>query len=473
MATTLTSTKVAHGRRPVRRLKRQRRAPLFWADKKMTGAMVDRLFWRAGFGPRQEDRDRWTGKRVGLAVDWLLTTRPTLVGAPPSNGGEALTPNSDDTDLILEWVDRMVRADNPLVERLTFMWHDHFGISRNDVTPQMMRKHIALLRSLTDVTANARADFRALLQAVTIDPAMLRFLTGEFNVKGRPNENFAREIMELYALGVTNAAGQANYTEADVQELARAFSGWRIDTTNADNPTSYFQANRWDPGVKNVLNMSGAFDTPGAVNVVLANPNHAPFLVRRLWDEFVQSPPDAAMLKDLAGTYLRRGLRLRPVLRKILTSRALFESINEPNMVKSPVVYVAGAMRAMGITVTNGTPRTAMQSMNQEPCFPPDVSGWEYGGAFLDTNTSIARFRAVNSLVPDAAIDRTDATSETGQQAYDRAYAAVGRPWLAPDSAAKILAYANGTPATSIGARRTRQRVIRALMLGGPDGQVM
>jgi uncharacterized protein (DUF1800 family) len=475
MASTLTAQakRTSARRPPKRRFRRQRRPPLNWADKKMTPAMVDRLFWRAGFGPRQEDRDRWVGKRVVLAVNWLLTTKPSLVGAPPSNNNAPLAPTANDTDLVLQWVDRMVRVDNPLIERLTFMWHDHFGINRNDVTPRMAQKHIELLRQLTDVTANPAADFRSLMQAVTIDPAMLRFLTGEFNVRRNPNENFAREIMELYGIGVTNEQGQPNYTETDVKELARAFSGWQINNTNAQEPVAYFTASRWDPGTKTALGRTGSFDTPQAVDVVLAHPNHAPFLVRRIWDEFVQSPPEPAMLRDLASTYVRRGLRLRPVLKKILTSRAMFESANEPNMIKSPVVFVAGTMRAMGLTITSGTPRNAMQSMGQDPYFPPDVSGWEGGQAWLDSNTAIARFRLLNDLNSDAVIDRTDATSENAQQAYDRAYAAVGKPWLAPNTVAQITAFAATQPGANIGQRRVRQRVLRALMLGGPDGQVM
>ncbi len=475
MAQTLTTrTKRTTARKPPkRRNKRQRRPPLNWADKKMTPAMVDRLFWRAGFGPRQADRDAWTGKRVGVAVNWLLTTPPSLVGSPPNKAGAPLAPTADNGDLVLEWIDLMVRSDNPLIERLTFMWHDHFAISRNDVTPQQIRRHIALLRQLSNVAANPAADYRSIIQAITIDPAMLRSLTGDQNVRGRPNENYARELMELFCLGVTNADGAPNYSEADVQQLARALSGWQVNNTNPDNPTAFFTASRFDTGVKSILGQAGAYDTPQAVDLVLNHPNHAPFITRRLWDEFIQSPPDAATARDLASTYLRRGRRLRPLLKKILTHRAMFESIAEPNMIKSPVVYVAGTMRAMGLTVTNVNPRNYMSSMGQEPYFPPDVSGWEYGQAWLDANSAIARFRVPAELNSDATIDRTDTASETPQQAYDRAFAAMGKPWVSADSAAKILAYAAATPGANISQRRVRQRVIRALMVGGPDGQVM
>jgi uncharacterized protein (DUF1800 family) len=195
--------------------------------------------------------------------------------------------------------------------------------------------------------------------------------------------------------------------------------------------------------------------------------------MRKLWGEFVQSPPDDASLNDLAATYVRRGFRIRPVLRKILTHRALYESIAEPNMIKAPAVFVPGAMRAMGLYVTGTGPRSRMQAMGQEPYFPPDVSGWEYGPAWLDTNTAVARFRLVADLTANQPIDQTDTAGETPQQAYDRAFAAAGQPWLSPGTAARIAEYAARTPGTSLGQRRTRQRVLRSLMLGGPDGQVM
>ncbi len=435
--------------------------------------MVDRLFWRAGYGPSAHDRATWTGKRVGVAVNWLLTTPPTLVGPPPSNNSVPLAPAASDTDLVLDWFDRMVRADNPLVERLTFFWHRHFATSRNDVSAAMIIKHVDLLRSFADVANNPTSDFRSLAQAVTIDPAMLRSLTGEANQKGRPNENYARELMELFCLGVTNAQGQPTYSEVDVQELARALSGWRINQTDPANPVAFFTPTRWDGGTKQVLGQVGAFDTAQAVDVVLAHPDHAPHLMRKLWGEFVQSPPDDASLKDLAATYVRRGFRIRPVLRKILTHRALYESIDEPNMIKAPTVFVPGAMRAMGLSVTSNTAGSRMQLMGQQPYFPPDVSGWEYGPAWLDTNTAVARFRLVADLTVFQPIDQTDVVNETPLQAYDRAYAAVGQPWLSPTSVAYIQAYSAATLGANLTQRRTRQRVLRSLMLGGPDGQVM
>jgi len=444
------------------------------ALRTMTQGMVDRLFWRAGFGANDEIRRRWAGKPLGSAVTWLLATPQSLAGAEPTNNGRPLDPRNNDTDLVLAWLDRMVRAQNPLHERLTFLWHRHFASSRDDVSPpQLMLRQNDLFRRYGDLAASPDADFRALAHEVTEDPAMLRFLTGELNVKGRPNENYARELMELFTLGVADEQGRPNYSEDDVKELARALSGWRIDTTNPDAPRSFLDPSRFDDGPKSFLGRSGAFDDRGAVDVVLAHPAHPRFLLRKLWGEFVQSPPDEATLADLADTYLRQGMRIRPVVRKILLHPLLFESPDEPNMIKPPVVYVAGAMRALGLGVTSSTPVTSLAAMGQRPYFPPDVSGWEYGPAWLTTNTALQRFRFAAAMVTSPQIAPQDVPFETPAQAYERAHQATARPWASAATKAALVGYATRAPGSTPRQRLVRQLVLRTLMLAGPDGQVM
>ena len=205
--------------------------------------MVDRLFWRAGFGPTAQDRATWTGKPLSAAVNWLLSTPAGLSGAPATNGGNPLDPTGDDTDLVLSWIDRMIRSTNPFVERLTFFWHRHWANSRDQVSPpQLLITQNNLFRRYADFSANPTANFRKMADDVTVDPSMLRYLTGESNVKGAPNENYARELMELFTLGVHDAGGHANYSQSDVEQLAKALSGWQINDDNPDAVTSYFSA---------------------------------------------------------------------------------------------------------------------------------------------------------------------------------------------------------------------------------------
>jgi uncharacterized protein (DUF1800 family) len=438
----------------------------------LTGPMVDRLFWRAGFGPTAADRARWTGKPLQSAVDWLLSTPAGLAGPPPTHDGNPLDPTGNDTDLVLSWLDVMIRATNPLVERLTFFWHRHWANSRDQVSPpQLLMTQNSLFRRYADLGSNPRATFRELALEVTVDPSMLRYLTGESNVRGAPNENYGRELMELFTLGVTNAGGQANYSQGDVEQMAKSLSGWQINDDNPDHAYSYFTPSRWYNGPKIVFGQFGNFNAGDAVNLVLAHPSHPAFLISKLWSEFIVGPPDAASLRRLIATYTSSGLQLKPLLEQILTHPALFASVDEPDMVKSPVVFVVGAMRALGQTITDTTAADDLDGMGQTPYFPPNVSGWEGGLSWLNTNTALARFGFISDLLAKTTIP--DVPGETASAAYDRAYVAVGQPWLAAGTQNAISSFAQTAPSAGATQRKQRQLALRALMLAGPDAQVM
>jgi hypothetical protein len=440
----------------------------------MTQPMVDRLFWRAGFGPTPADRQRWVGKPVADAVTWLTSTPGApLAGAAPTNGGSALDPFGDDTDLVLSWVDQMVRTPNPLVERMTFFYHRTFANSRQTVSPpQLLATQNALFRSYADLSGKPAADYKSLANDVSVDPSMLRYLTGESNVAGFPNENYARELMELFTLGPINDGGQPNYSENDVQQLAKALTGWQINDGDPNNVSSYFTTSRWYNGPKSPFGKYANYRTPDVISLVLSQPNHPTFLIRKLWGEFISTDPSAATLADLTTTYTSSGMQIKPLLTKILSHPDLFASIDEPNMLKTPVVYAIGTMRTLGMTITDTTVADYLDSMGQTPYFPPNVSGWEGGLSWLNTNTALARWGFVAHLITTGPkID--DVVGETTQAAFDRAYLAVGSPWLAQGSKDQILAAATRMPSKLPTQRQQRQQVLRTLMLAGPDAQVM
>jgi uncharacterized protein (DUF1800 family) len=436
--------------------------------------MVDRLFWRAGFGPSQAHRTTWAGKTLGEAVDFLLDT-PQGAGQGPQAllSGQPIDQFAGVTELVLAWVGRMVQAQNPLVERLTFFWHRHWASSRDDVDHVFMIRQNDLFRRYADLGANPGADFKSLAYEVGEDPAMLRYLSGELNRVGRPNENYARELMELFCLGVTDASGNPNYTETDVRELARALSGWRIDETDPNNPRGVFSPSRFDAGVKTFLGRTGAFGSRQAVDIVLDHPSHASFLIRKLWSEFIAGPPDAGTLQDLIATYSGNGRQLKPLLRKILSHPQLFDSLGEPTMVKPPIVYVVGAFRQVGLNIVNSVPYSRMQEMGQLPYFPPNVSGWEYGPAFLTSNSALNRWRFASDVVSRSEITPTDVAGETPQAAFDRAYAQSGSPWLSSGTRAAMLDYSTRAPVATASQRRARQYLLRAMAVGGPDAHLM
>ena len=193
------------------------------AQAALTEAMVDRLMWRTGFGPDEAGRTALKGLSLHVAVDRLIAAPQTLTGpAATRSDGTPLKPYESDTDLVLAWCDQMRRSGNPLVERLTFFWHRHFATQRDMVSPpQLMTTQNALFRRYSDLRAFPTANFRTLVYEMGEGPAMLRFLTGEDSTKKNVNENYGRELMELFCVGVTNAAGAPNYTEVDVREAAR------------------------------------------------------------------------------------------------------------------------------------------------------------------------------------------------------------------------------------------------------------
>ncbi len=380
---------------------------------------------------------------------------------------------------MLAWVDRMVRTGNPLVERMTFFWHRHWANSRDEVSPtQLLMTQNALLRTYADLAVNPDASFRDMALAVSKDPAMLRYLNGESNVKGGPNENFGRELMELFALGVTHVVtGARNYSENDVAQLAKALTGWYIDDRNPDAAKAQFDSGRWFNGPKSLFGKLGNYNTDTAVDMVLDQDGHAPFIVKKLWGEFMPTPPPAATLATLAGEYTASGRKLKPLVRSILTNPQLFESIDEPNMIKPPVVFVGGALRSLGLGVTSAGPAEYLSSMGQLPYFPPTVAGWEGGLSWLNTNTALARFGFVADVIANAPNGSPakvlDVPNETPAAAFDRAFGAVGSPWMSAGTRTAIQDYATRAPVKASKDRIARQVMLRTLMLAGPDAQVM
>jgi uncharacterized protein (DUF1800 family) len=373
----------------------------------------------------------------------------------------------------------MVRTSNPLVERMTFFWHRHCANSRASVSPtQLLMNQNTLLRKYGDLATNPDVSFRDMALDMSKDPSMLRFLNGESNVKGGPNENYGREFVELFTLGVNHVVtGAKNYSENDVAQLAKSFTGWYIDDANPDNVKAVFDSGRWFNGPKSVFGKLGNYNTDSVVDLVLGQDAHAPYIVKKLWGEFMPTPPPPATLQKLSTDYVASGRKIKPLVRAILTDPQLFESIDEPNMIKPPVVFVSGALRAIGLGVSSSGPADYLDSMGQVPYFPPTVAGWEGGLSWLNTNTALARFGFIGDVVGHAPTGSpakvVDVPGETPQAAFDRAFGAVGAPWMSAGTRAAIQDYAGRAPVKSSNDRIARQVMLRTLMLAGPDAQVM
>lgn len=462
----------------------------------MTRAVVDRVFWRAGFGATEAERATWIGRGRTELVDYLVSTPQSYAttSTPALNqSNEPVDPRRSTTELVLEWLDAMMRARNPLAERLALFWHDHWAVARGQgIATAWMLAYRERLRRFGDFGTNPDASFRDMaLEMSTRDGALLYFLNGHQNTKEAPNENYGREFVELFTLGVRDAAGDETYTQADIVALSRAFTGWDVDErpeASTFGKTSFHPAH-FDDGPKTLFGETrnwGADPASGSgsaslIDKVLAHPAHAPFLVTKLWDEFIAVPIAAARRAELAAAYVASGYKLKPLIRSILLDPLLLDSLDAPNMIKPPVVFVVGAQRALGAPLKAWYQPESLVVMQQELYEPPNVSGWEGGAAWINTTTVQARFDVVQRMLTlkhdpsdyPGAQPLPDYPNGTAQDAVARARAATNDPWLAPQSLEIIESFAAGYPSDTADRRLQRDYALRRLLLGGPDFQVM
>jgi uncharacterized protein (DUF1800 family) len=436
-------------------------------------AQIKRLLWRAGFGPTPGQVDTLAG--TGLQDIVYSLTRPqggaTLAGAEPRDKNGPIAPLDAWGHDHLWWLDRMVRSDQQLVERMTLIWHDWFATSNDQVgNVRLMMGQNELFRS------GALGSFKDLVLGVTQDPAMLVFLNGIENRKGAINENYARELMELFTLG----AGRGAYTEQDVRQLGMALSGWRADWVDGTGWTNFrYDDRRHDHSTKTVFGKAGDFGWQDAVKLVLENDHHASFFVTKLWSYFVPTPPDSQTQAALQKLYLDSGYGIRPVVEAILMHPDFHDG---PAMVKPPVVFNAGLLRTLGRTIDRGEWSWLGSMMGQVLFNPPNVSGWD-DSMWLDTSTWRGRFQTAGyALMPTTgwapSIDPWKSgysSTEDPETAVTRALDFLNNPVVTSDTRDVLLAFARDCLPSTMKSwekgpyRAMRQNALRQLVATSPD----
>lgn len=351
------------------------------------------LLRRAAFGfpAYREGEDAWQGLNR-VAAQGFDATLAELLGPPNLDIDDAVDAASqraaadDDIDSLRGcWLYRMLFAPQPLVERMTLFWHNHFATSVRKVRrlDWMFAQNRLFRRHALD-------KFEPLLQAVGRDPAMIVWLDSYRNVKGRPNENYGRELMELFTLGV------GNYTERDVQETARAFTGWHLGAERFAR-----NARLHDDGTKTVLGQTGAFDGDDVPRILLEQPATAMFLVRKLFRQFVSESeaPTDALLEPLATALRQSGYDMRLVVERMISSRLFFSPAAWRQRIKGPVEYLVGAVRGLGGKYPIDKLVPALEGLGQDLFAPPNVKGWDGGQAWLNTATLLARHNMLWKLL--------------------------------------------------------------------------
>jgi uncharacterized protein (DUF1800 family) len=432
-------------------------------------AHVRRVLWRAGFGATAHEASKWAHRGRGETLRWLLS--PNGHKAPLESGPKPmkLDPANEYGHDVLWWMDRMVRTTRPLEEKMVLFWHDHFA-TRDVDTPLMLRQN-ALFRR------RALGSFPALLSDVMEDPAMGTFLNLIGSYKDEPNENFARELMELFTLGEGNG-----YTESDVREAARALTGYVEGHKVGGVLTSVrFEPKNHDSGSKKIFGHRGHWGPHDVLRLVVSNHRHPEFLVRKLWSYFVDEPLDKSTRLRLQGVYTGSGHKLKPVVAGILDHPKVYANLDHPGMVKSPVVAIAGLLRAsrLGVKVDDWVWVTS--GMGQTLFSPPSVAGWDWGTAWMSSNGMRMRFVAANVALsqPGLKVDDGDTPLDLKpKQHLDRALAALGHPWASERTRKGLLSLAKGYDAMAgqkwqrqVAADMT-QRALRHLLLSAPDAQV-
>jgi uncharacterized protein (DUF1800 family) len=347
------------------------------------------LYRRAGFGASREELLEAEKLGHGGTLDLLLRGRSDAVDLLPTilDVGRVAANREDSGEKLRDWwLYAMLHGRHPLREKLTLFWHNHFATSIAKV-----RGAEPMFRQNCTLREHALGKFGPFLQAVSRDPAMLLWLDSNSNVKGKPNENYAREVMELFSLGV------GNYTEKDIREAARAFTGW-----HTDGKAFRFKAAFHDAGSKTFFGKTGNWDGGDIVAIVLQQPVAARFLVRKLYTHFVsETPPDDSLIEPLCESFRNSDYNIAALMKTMLSSRLFFSDAAFRKRIKSPVEFALGAVRAVYHEFDEKdvnyrplphallTPR--INAMSQALFAPPNVKGWPGGKAWLNTQTMLER----------------------------------------------------------------------------------
>ncbi|MFC5446760.1 DUF1800 domain-containing protein [Paenibacillus aestuarii] len=355
-----------------------------WTEKE-----INHLLGRTAFGATDADIEASLslGKEAAVRrlVDGLPLQAPSRTIAPIEQvqlDGKALVPGKLQDEQAY-WLYRILQSDTPLIEKMALFWHGHFATSYAKV-----QKVSLMVRQIEQFRRLGLGSFGDLLLAVGTDPAMMIWLDTERNVKGSPNENYAREVMELFTLG------RGHYTETDVKEAARSLTGWDYEE---DKDQAVFRPERHDNTLKTVLGSQGNWDERDVSDIILKQPALYDYLSLKLLQAFACENPSPSWRTRIAAR-LHQSLQIKDALYEIFISDEFYEETCLRALVKSPVEYVAALARTLLIPLTRQM-ADALPGMGQELFAPPDVAGWRGGRDWLATDYLLARFQHAERMV--------------------------------------------------------------------------
>ena len=378
---------------------------------------IKHLYHRAGFGIAYPDLQKASNRNFHKAVKHLFSqaaavdpglttvdqgeTRQQLLRQAGLGAKKELTPaeseqrktilrmqNAKSRDLNITWIQKMIDSESPLLEKMTLFWHGHFACRSNN--PYYAQQLNNIQRK------NALGSFKTLVMEVSQSPAMLQYLNNQQNRKNRPNENFARELMELFTLG------RGNYTEKDVKEAARAFTGWSYNREGEFE----FRRNLHDEGNKTFLGKTGNFDGEAIIDIILEQPAAAEFICKKLYTFFVNDQPNEIHIKELARHFNAKSYNVAAVMEKMFKSDWFYDAENRGNKIKSPAELLVSLSKTFYVNYQKPQVLIQLQSSLGQYLFnPPNVAGWPGGKNWIDSSSLMLRMKIPSLVLNDGLID--------------------------------------------------------------------
>jgi uncharacterized protein (DUF1800 family) len=372
---------------------------------KLDQRQVQHLYWRAGFGAPLQDVQAATNKDSTELVNALFEDSKTFdelqeVSKPPRRSELNLQQMSLQekrqmlrqtmgraTTLNIAWLQKMSTGKSMLREKMTFFWHNHFACKV--LQSYYVQQQNNVLRK------NALGNFHDLLFAISKDAAMLQFLNNQQNKKEHPNENFAREVMELFTMG------RGNYSEDDVKNAARAFTGWQHD----QDGNFRFNSFEHDNGSKTFLGKTGHFNGDDILNIILDEPQASAFITKKIYRHFVNETPEDEIVSQLSKSLYESHYDLTKLMNEIFVSDWFYDEKNIGTHVKSPVELIVGMQRTLPVQLN--APQALLREqrlLGQLLFYPPSVAGWPLGKSWIDSASLLMRMKLPENIFAGAEI---------------------------------------------------------------------
>ncbi len=368
---------------------------------------IQHLYWRAGFGLNAEEWNVKQGLSVARCVNLLFAEAKEASQVAANTPWEAghrkrakklskakkQKIRARQQELLktenFNWIAKMAAPDSSaLLEKMTLFWHGHFAC--------VFKYGSTAINQLNTIRTHALGNFKDLVLAIAKDPAMIKFLNNQQNKKRSPNENFARELLELFTIG------RGNYQEKDIKEAARAFTGWHID----QDGKYYFREKHHDFGEKQFMGQTGNFDGEAIIDIVLQQKATAQFICSKIYRYFVNDIPDEKRIKTLANAFYESNYDIEKLMRTIFTSKWFYFKSNRGTKIKSPIELLVGIMRSLKVEFKE--PRTVLfiqKALGQILLKPPNVAGWAGGKNWIDNSTLMLRLNMVTYLMMATEVD--------------------------------------------------------------------